>query len=605
MSSVGKPAFVEEVDGNSDENRTVRASRQSASLRDKDKNKKASREDRPRREKKSRSDDGTIRVPKEADEATTVDNIRVIPDPREVRRKSTVSSSKDKGHRKSQSRPAPTTRGVTFDAASSRPHKDDPRYFGRGGDENVVVLPSRSRPPLAMPSHTRPARPTSFHAPRPPLSNSASFQPSPLYRAGVPIPPSPVMIAAPMIPAAYGYFDPRTASPRSGSGLAERFHRTRNFPRPASSAGYRDAEPRRAIEYYDDEEEDGYDLEEERERERQDRLREQHDREKEIRRREKAVREREKELREKEARESMPPPALPDMRRRMSIRTKAPPSIDYPTFPDARERMHESRRRSRDFIPRSYTEDELKLNQPRITYRETEPTMKERRQSMSRAPNSDNSFDFARGDPDIRVEGRGGRRSSFYKANSGITGISGGSSDWEDKERMAMGYQKEVSGDPPKLTADLLKKQQRTIASSRSTRSSGSRDESDIRQSVTTRTTRSGSGTEANTGEYTIQIKGNATLNIPGGGTLTTDGEPVELTIRGHPGQRAIRNGSEASRSEYAPSVPSAMSANEERMREKRRSRHGRNSYHGTPMSEHPSIRERRYGMPGDYGEYF
>lgn len=656
MSKTGRPAFVEDMEGDSEENRTVRNSRQSASIRKKE---RRDREDRPRREKKSHSDDGnSIRVPKDDDEVTTIDKIRVIPDPRErdhrdSRRRSNASTPSGRGHRKSHSRPATTNRGVTFDTHdSSRPSKDDPRYFGRRGGEDTVEQPSRrSRPPLTMPSHTAPARPTSFHAhARPPLSASAAFQPPHvIYPAAV-----PVVAASPIAGSMYsgysGYFQQPSSvissSPRHG-GMAERFMRTGNFPttRPMSDAGYYD-EPRQ-IGYYEDE--DDYDSEEEREQEgiRQEEEREaareaeQKKREKELRRKERALKEREEKLRneeldrlrqEKRDRDSMPPPSMPrpdNMRRRLSMRSKPPPSVDsypgdYPTFEDAREmpmrrRALENRRQSRDnFMPGSYTHDDEEVTipmRPRITYRDTEPAAPpQRRQSMSRAPASATSFDFSKGTPNIRVEGRG-RRASVYEPASAV---SSASSNWEDKEAAAMGYQKDISGEPPKLTADLLRKQQHTIAScqSRSTRSSASRDESDVRQSVTTRTTRSGSAAETdelqpqNGGEYTIQIKGRTTLDIPGGGTLTTEGEPVELTIRGHPGGAAaaqekqlkrLGNGSEASRSEYAPSAPSVVSAVEERERRRRGVRH---SYQGASASDTmASMRPSRYGMPGEYGE--
>jgi hypothetical protein len=114
----------------------------------------------------------------------------------------------------------------------------------------------------------------------------------------------------------------------------------------------------------------------------------------------------------------------------------------------------------------------------------------------------------------------------------------------EDKMREASTYQEDVSGPSVPLTADALRYRRRDAGSSRSTKSSGSRDESDYRKSATTRTTRSGSGED---GDFTIKVKGGQARVMVGGAQIDcTDGGEIEIKR-----QKAIRNGSERSNSEY------------------------------------------------------
>ncbi|OBT63251.1 hypothetical protein VE03_07787 [Pseudogymnoascus sp. 23342-1-I1] len=135
---------------------------------------------------------------------------------------------------------------------------------------------------------------------------------------------------------------------------------------------------------------------------------------------------------------------------------------------------------------------------------------------------------------------------SHHASYDGI--LSSPSSTYADKARDAAGYQAYVSGEPVKLTADLLRKQQNTIGSSRSTHSSSSRDESDFKRSLTTRTTRTVSG-DATSDDVTIRIKGNAKVTI--GTVEITNADDSELNIVNNHRQ-SIRDGSEASRPKYA-----------------------------------------------------
>lgn len=120
------------------------------------------------------------------------------------------------------------------------------------------------------------------------------------------------------------------------------------------------------------------------------------------------------------------------------------------------------------------------------------------------------------------VHSSGGRRDSFYTARS----VSSGSG-LEDKLRLASSYQDEISGGV-RLTAETLHEANRVGGpSSRSTRSSGSRDESDWRQSATTRTTRS-----SNEDDRTMKVRGPAFIRMGETEVQCQVGAEVDITPR-------------------------------------------------------------------------
>ncbi|TVY57038.1 hypothetical protein LCER1_G003453 [Lachnellula cervina] len=160
-----------------------------------------------------------------------------------------------------------------------------------------------------------------------------------------------------------------------------------------------------------------------------------------------------------------------------------------------------------------------------------------------------NSVSYHDGPGDVRVEtANASRRRQSYYGQSATP--STGSSDYESKIRQAATYQQDVEqdvGETIPLTAEVLKRQQRRQAgSSRSTKSSASRDESDWRKSATTRTTRSGSGEGEN---VTIKVTGTARVMVGGAQIDCPDGGEIE--IKQQQQQKTIRNGSERSNSEY------------------------------------------------------
>lgn len=214
--------------------------------------------------------------------------------------------------------------------------------------------------------------------------------------------------------------------------------------------------------------------------------------------------------RAKEAEDLMPPPAVPVRRRSVTRVTNNRNSYD----------------------------DGIRYEErpARATYRDPSPaTRTHRRPSANRS----STYDYAGDHLNYRIEpSTKTQRSSYYEGQPVR-------STYEDQMRQATGYQEQVAGGPSvSLTAEALRKQELTTASSRSTRSSASRDESDFRRSATTRTTTS----RIEDGEdVTIKFKGGATVNIAGAEIKCDDGAEVNI-VRA---KGAIRNGSERSSSEY------------------------------------------------------
>lgn len=142
---------------------------------------------------------------------------------------------------------------------------------------------------------------------------------------------------------------------------------------------------------------------------------------------------------------------------------------------------------------------------------------------------------------DIIPAGRRNRRPSVY-APGGLGRVSGGkyAAQYADaKIRDAQDYQDAVTGGPKTpLTAEMLHKATRGNPGSQSTRSSGSRDDSEYRRSCTTGITRSSSGNGAE--DVTIKV-GNAVFTVQGGAEIT-------LSSRGQP---QIRSGSDRSSTVY------------------------------------------------------
>ncbi|KAH8805557.1 hypothetical protein F5884DRAFT_755125 [Xylogone sp. PMI_703] len=449
------------------------------------------------------------------------------------------------------------------DSLVERPEKrDESVYYGAPGPgPGPAPMPVRPVPLLSQPMPLRPrphvtttyARPSSFHGAyppnygsRPPLSNSAFYQtsqgpmPAPSYQ---PHPPhQPHQPAPPPSYANYtpspDYFAVRPLSTQPTRSLSERF-----TPIERSSSAFSDRAPvtnRPAYDDYEDEDEDDEDEDDDRYDDEDD---DESDSAEEIERHRRTVRR--SSLRPSSARPA-PLPAAPSLR-------KTKEEKDYELMPPPPKPKPILRRQSID-IPGSFPSESPRASpvprtspvrrssppprESRTVYREE--TMRPQRQRPKRSSVSYNlDRDDGRYQIQTAVSGRP-RRQSYY-GQSASTDSSAG---YEDKIRQASIYQEDVTGGPGlALTAELLKRQQRQEGSSRSTKSSGSHDESDFRRSATTRTTRSGSGEDGN---VTIKVTGSAKLLVDGTQIECLEGGEIQIQR-----QNSLRNGSERAYSEY------------------------------------------------------
>ncbi|KAK4163525.1 hypothetical protein QBC43DRAFT_56585 [Cladorrhinum sp. PSN259] len=211
---------------------------------------------------------------------------------------------------------------------------------------------------------------------------------------------------------------------------------------------------------------------------------------------------------------SMPPPRRPQSARPQSM-SFAPP----PTTPARRRVGFEEQ--DLDEIP--FFSDSSPLapyDYGGIPYR-----------PRGRAP-SIGPTDFAY-EPEYSTEiaGRSLRRNSYYGGGELLSTSSG--SNYEDQVRAATRYQDDVMGGPSlPLTTESLRKV-RNGGSSRSTRSSGSHDESEYR-TATTRTTHTSNNDE----DVTIRVKGNTVLKVGGAEMQCHDGAEINIISRGGGGLR-------------------------------------------------------------------
>lgn len=223
----------------------------------------------------------------------------------------------------------------------------------------------------------------------------------------------------------------------------------------------------------------------------------------------------------------MPPPARPQSARPVTLAYRPPPPPSTP----------------RRVVGARFDDDELDPDQnlfhvsPLAPY-EYPPAMPPMQQRIRRPSVGAASAAYDTGSYRTEVAGR---RSSYLGRHS----ISS-NSDFEEKMRMAQAYQEDVSGGPQMpLTAETLRKASKNGGSSRSTRSSGSHDESDYRnQSATTRTTRSSNNNEES--YTTIHVKGARMVEVDGAKMHCDNGAEINIS------KRAPANSYRDDRSSYA-----------------------------------------------------
>ncbi|KPM43554.1 hypothetical protein AK830_g2977 [Neonectria ditissima] len=426
-------------------------------------------------------------------------------------------------------RPRPTsltqTRTEPVVQQYRRGHVEDPSFYGVKQPAASGTRPrAQTRPNSYYPGQGPPPSmgPSGWHQPhggQPPAGYPiGSFPPPPpLYGGG----PSPSMIGVPSSPAHHtpGFFD--MSMQQSNAHLKNRFER------PASAMGYRqqvaqaqaqaqaDAQAQAQAVY-------GYgpgDYEEEpdpRLMRRASRSKKQSD----------------------DDRKAMPPPGFiprPQSALPASTPFRPPPPQTRPPPPQKTPSRQKSRpptsRRGVGFVDqRGYDDDDLRGGDelfdvsPEHTYDRRAVVARTRRGSVA----------YEQPGLEIMPASRN-RRDSFY-GDRGLAG--GGASLDDDKYLTAMQYQDDVNGGgtPLALTAEALRKASHRAAgggSSRSTRSSDSRDESEFRRSNTTGITRSSSSENDN---VTIKVSGSAVVRVQGAEIECGDGG--EITFSAPSGSR-------------------------------------------------------------------
>jgi len=492
-----RAAYVYEVD---EEGRPVGGTKRSARRREEKPTVSHRKSDDKEKKRQSRNDSGTGNPYEEMmpgarhEEALAQREIRV-----ERLRSSASSPTKQRRPSSSQENKyasKPKVSNAKIDQAS---------YYGipapKENASTIVAHPIPFRPRAHSTHSTQapPPRPASYYSAHsnagygtgPPLSSSAYWQPPPALPAPTPSypPPSPSSyMSYPVFPTDH-YLPQPLPQPTTTRSLSKRFERLDPVQRTTSAYGVRDTVIQQ--QYQDD----GYASATEGS---SGRIRA-------------SIREptsrsivRSKAERDLEA---MPPPPRPSGILRLSREY-------HPDTPAAPE------------LPAMYQEDGPRLRRPSVN-----------RHSVS--------YDF--GDQRIEPASSGRRRQSYYgqsaSAASGETSETGG---WEDKAAQAASYQEDVGGATVPLTADMLRRQrhQHQDGSSRSTKSSDSRDDSEYRKSATTRTTRSVSSPDDE--NVTIKVTGQARVLVGGAQIDCNDGGEIEIKR-----QRSIKGGSEWSSSEY------------------------------------------------------
>ncbi|KAI1188498.1 hypothetical protein F5B17DRAFT_264871 [Nemania serpens] len=410
--------------------------------------------------------------------------------PKDERRSSAIAVPKRPAVRSAKTTPAPPSRGLEDPsayynnpygpgAARPRAHTRPEPYFGQN-----IPRPPPPRPPMSASGFYQPPPPGMVAPSYPPPSWQVPFS-SPMPPPLQPLPP----LHPHPLPVEHG-FPPRDLTMR--------------FRRPSSSMGFRQAS-------------NPYEYEASPERS--------------VARRPSASRKASKEVKEQEDRKRMPPPPRPKSTRPERMGRERPERVERP---ERLERIILKPQAPNNSNRKSVVFDEDDLDGESSLYQNPPPhflrrgseveygsgPFKDRRQSFDAAESVFNYEDDEDEDEDDEVEyyydeppaprARSRRRSHV---------------DIEDKIRNASRYQDNVGGAPTSaLTSEALRKA-RTSASSRSTQSTGSRDESEYKHSATTHTTRSSSGED----DITIKVSAGCVVEVGNVKIHSTEGGEVSV----------------------------------------------------------------------------
>ncbi|KAF7542376.1 hypothetical protein G7Z17_g11628 [Cylindrodendrum hubeiense] len=403
-----------------------------------------------------------------------------------------------------------------------RGHVEDPSFYGVQQPATTGRPRAQTRPNSYYPGPPPSMAPSGWHpahaGQQPPVGYPVgSFPPPPpLYAGG----PSPSMIGVPASPARHSqnFFDMSMQNQTA--------HLKNRFERPASAMGYRQQQQQQAqiqapagYGYAPG----GY------EEEPDPRI---------VRRASRSKKQTD------DDRKRMPPPDfIPRPQSALPAGTpfRPPPAQKPPTR--QKSRPPTSRRGVGFADQRGYEDEDFTSNDEYFTDTSPEANNYDRRTVLARPRRG--SVAYEQQGLEIMPASRS-RRDSFYGGDRGLG--SGGVSLDEDKYLTALAYQDDVNGGTPlALTADALRKASHRAGggSSRSTRSSDSRDESEFKRSNTTGITRSSSSDNDN---VTIKVSGSAVVRVQGAEIECGDGG--EITFSAPSGSR-IGSGSDRASTVY------------------------------------------------------
>ncbi|KAI1112628.1 hypothetical protein F5Y14DRAFT_254621 [Nemania sp. NC0429] len=351
--------------------------------------------------------------------------------------------------------------------------------------------------------------------PRPPMSASGFYQPPPpgMVPPSYPPPSWQVPFPSPMGPPPLQPLPPLHPQPFPvDHGFPPTRDLTMRFRRPSSSMGFRQAS-------------NPYEYEASPERS--------------VARRSSGSKKANKEVKEQEDRKRMPPPPRPKSTRPERMGREYPERMERPERPERiilkpqppppQPQPQMSNRKSVVFDDDDFDVDSSLYHQPpppHFARRGSEVEygsgpFKDRRQSFNDAESVFNYDDDEEDDDeDDEVE-------YYYEQQPAPRARSRRRShvEIEDKMRNASRYQDNMGGAPGSaLTSDALRKA-RTIASSRSTQSTGSHDESEYKHSATTHTTRSSSGED----DITIKVSAGCVVEVGNVKIHSTEGGEVSV----------------------------------------------------------------------------
>ncbi|KAK8915793.1 hypothetical protein VCV18_010493 [Metarhizium anisopliae] len=229
-------------------------------------------------------------------------------------------------------------------------------------------------------------------------------------------------------------------------------------------------------------------------------------------------------------RRRMPPPEHIPIRPQSAL----PPSTPYrppplshrPPSRQSQSRPPPAHRRSVGFADQAGSDDDDFLGDDGLFHDNSPNASFDQRQAVARRLRRA-SIAYDNHDYDLVPATSRVRRSSLY----GSALPSGGVSLDDKKYTDALKYQEAIGGAPQMpLTAEMLRKagKRGAAASSRSTRSSGSRDDSEFKRSNATGITR----TSFNSDDFTIKVSGGARVRVPGAEIECEDGGEITFSTR-------------------------------------------------------------------------